>query len=298
MHPHFPTEVATWKAPHKQYLGPCSEKSRELSPPPLLVPSREEHRLTRIHNRQPHFSSQTRQLASCEAKEDRNHSCFFELPTSSPSSIPLSQGLPTPVPGGTRAGPEPQSSKVRQRDSHKGEDGDDGHCDEQLDGDDAINLQHRRVNIPHFWPLPRKQPAPRPRIPMTLLLPCLLTLRRTSFLILKDPLFVSTREPSPAAARWSGWLQYYPHPCHPIPVLTSSLSLLLASPASLHSQCGPAVAAVQVSIYSEQDAVHTGDGEGRVSYHHFWLPVAYSQTGERNLERTEHFAGSTEIFPD
>lgn len=46
---------------------------------------------------------------------------------------------------------------------------------------------------------------------MTLLLPCLLTVRRASFLILKDPLFVSTREPSPAAARWRGWLQYYPH---------------------------------------------------------------------------------------
>lgn len=110
--------------------------------PPL--PPAEEHGLTRTRSRQPHSSSQTRQPASCGAREGRSHGCFLTAHTSPPSIPPSPEPRPTPAPGRRLSRPRTQSSKWgRYTDSHEGEDGDDGHCDEQLDGDDAVNLQHR-----------------------------------------------------------------------------------------------------------------------------------------------------------
>lgn len=64
------------------------------------------------------------------------------------------------------------SCAERPRDSHEGEDSDDGHRDEQLDGDDGVNLEYRhRGQHSHHPPLPafpRKQLAPRPRSPKDL----------------------------------------------------------------------------------------------------------------------------------
>jgi hypothetical protein len=79
-------------------------------------------------------------------------------------TLPRGQGLPnSPV-----SNPEiPGLGRVVRspRDSHKGKDSDNGHCDEQLDRDDGVDLEHRWAGAqvtsshPKCWPLPRKQPA-------------------------------------------------------------------------------------------------------------------------------------------
>lgn len=61
----------------------------------------------------------------------------------------------------------------RPRDSHKGEDSDDGHRDEQLDGDDGVNLEHRQwwgARSPPCTPglSPGSSRALRPRSPKDL----------------------------------------------------------------------------------------------------------------------------------
>ena len=111
--------------------------------------------------------------------------------------------------------PEPRTPELlpsgaeRPRDSHKGEDSDDGHRDEQLDGDDGVNLEHRQwwgARSPPCTPglSPGSSRPLRPRSPKDLTTLALAPLSEVGRRLLPhsegSTYSPSTWEPAPAAA--------------------------------------------------------------------------------------------------
>lgn len=117
MHPHFPKRWQRGGPLTNSIWIPALRNPESCHHPAHpLAQSREEHRLTRIRNKRPHFSSQTRQLASCGAREDKESQLFPQIAHIQPFFRPSeSRGPPPQLLAGTRAGPGPQSSKVGQR---------------------------------------------------------------------------------------------------------------------------------------------------------------------------------------
>ena len=150
------------KAQHSWQLGHPSLRKDSIPTSQLLPlvsqpPSREERTLTRMRSTRPCLPSRSHRLASCGAEKTQKESCqgcpppaealphLLSAPAAKPLFLSMGQG-PHPSHAPSR-GPRAQDARAafscaeRPRDSHEGEDSDDAHRDEQLDGDDGVNLE-------------------------------------------------------------------------------------------------------------------------------------------------------------